>query len=293
MNTSSIDEQLPIIRLGLIGRGIQASKSPFLHESEASAQGIPCSYELIDLDLLSPSIVDLNELLAKLEELNFVGVNVTHPCKQQVLPLLDSLDEYASAVGAVNTIRFEPHHRIGFNTDAWGFEQSFRDQMDMGSLDVVVQFGAGGAGSATAFALLNMGARELRIVDESSERAAHLSTRMKRHFPNRDIFHEMNVAQALIGASGVVNATPVGMVSHPGSVLTPDQLWPELWVADIVYFPLETELLQIARALGCKTLSGRGMAVYQAVRAFEIFTGFAGSPARMNRNFSLATKKMR
>lgn len=271
--------------LGLIGSGIQASKSPSLHESEAAAQGFQCRYELLDLDQLGVGVEHLPVLLAEAERRGFAGLNITYPCKQAVIPFLHELSPQARTIGAVNTVHFTHGRRVGYNTDAWGFAESFRQEMQGASSDTVAQIGAGGAGAATAFALLELGTRRLRLVDVEFPRAEALATTLKGQFPNREIAAWRSVEGAVNGADGIVNATPMGMARHPGSAVPAALLTPSLWVADIVYFPLNTELLQSARIAGCRMLDGGGMAVYQAARAFEIFTGRAADAARMRRHF--------
>ena len=271
--------------LGLIGSGIQASKSPALHEAEAAAQGFKCRYELLDLDQLGVGVEHLSALLAEAERRGFAGLNITYPCKQTVIPFLHELSPQARALGAVNTVHFTHGRRVGHNTDAWGFAESFRHDMAGAATDTVTQIGAGGAGAATAFALLELGTRQLRLVDIQSSRAEALATSLASQFPDRDIRAWRRIEDAIGGAGGIVNATPMGMARHPGSAVPAALLRPSLWVADVVYFPLSTELLQAARAAGCRTLDGGGMAVYQAVRAFEIFTGRAADAARMRRHF--------
>lgn len=271
--------------LGLIGSAIQASKSPSMHETEAAAQGIRCRYELIDLDERGMGIERLGWLLSDLERQGFSGLNITYPCKQAVIPHLHELSPDAEAIGAVNTVLFQDGHRKGYNTDAWGFAQSFRRDMKNVALDKVVQVGAGGAGAATAYALLGLGAREIRIVDLDPGRATSLAAGLALRFPDRQVHAAETLRAALADADGVVNATPIGMSKHPGASVPRELLRPDLWVADIVYFPLDTALLQAARAAGCRTLDGGGMAVYQAVRAFELFTGRPANATRMRRHF--------
>ncbi|HEX8755177.1 MAG TPA: shikimate dehydrogenase [Steroidobacteraceae bacterium] len=271
--------------LGLIGSGIQASKSPALHEAEAAAQGFQCRYELLDLDQLGVGIEHLPVLLAEAERRGFAGLNITYPCKQAVIPFLHELSPQARALGAVNTVHFTGGRRIGYNTDASGFAESFRRDMAGAATDTVAQVGAGGAGAATAFALLELGTRRLRLVDIEFSRAESLAMSLASQFPDREIRPSRRVEEAVCGADGIVNATPMGMARHPGSAVSAALLQPGLWVADIVYFPLSTELLQAARAAGCRTLDGGGMAVYQAVSAFGIFTGRAADAGRMRRHF--------
>jgi shikimate dehydrogenase len=268
------------VLVGLIGAGIQASKSPALHEREAEAQGLRGIYKLIDLDVLKLSPDDAGELLTAAQRLGFAGLNVTHPCKQGIITALDTLSSEAVAIGAVNTVVFDGTQRVGHNTDAYGFAESFRRGLPDVRLDRVVQIGAGGAGAAVAHALLTLGAGTVTLVDLDDDRAETLADQMRRRFgPDRAIASR-DAASALAKAQGVVNATPVGMARYPGMPVPEELLHPALWVADIVYTPLETELLRAARRLG-----GGGMAVFQAAEAFRLFTGIAPDATRMLRHF--------
>jgi shikimate dehydrogenase len=150
-----------------------------------------------------------------------------------------------------------------------------------------VQLGAGGAGAATAYAALDMGAEQVTIVDLVPDRAITLAGRLDPAFPGR-VRVSSDLPASLAHADGLIHATPVGMASHPGLPLSAALLRPNLWVAEVVYFPLETELLRTARARGCRTIDGSGMAVHQAVAAFQIFTGLEADAARMRRFFEEA-----
>jgi shikimate dehydrogenase len=273
------------VLVGLIGKGIQRSKSPAMHEAEAAAQGFRCAYELIDLDERGVGINALPDLLREVESRGFAGVNITYPCKQAVIPLLTDLSDEARAIGAVNTVHFANGTRVGYNTDAWGFAESFRFGLRDAPVGRVAQIGAGGAGAATAYAMLGLGAGNLRIFDVDFDRAASLVRSLAQHFPDRDILAVDEIADAVLHAEGLVHATPTGMASHRGSAVPAGLLRTDLWVADIVYFPLQTELLRQAREAGCRILDGGGMATYQAARAFEIFTGRAADGERMRQHF--------
>jgi shikimate dehydrogenase len=275
----------PPVLVGLIGKGIQRSKSPALHEAEAAAQGLACAYELIDLDVRGVGINALPELLREAERRGFAGVNITYPCKQAVIPLLAELSDEARAIGAVNTVSFRDGRRTGYNTDAWGFAESFRRGLGEVPRDHVAQIGAGGAGAATGYAMLGLGARRLAVFDVDIDRAESLVRSLGERFPDREVRAVAELAEAVRSAQGVIHATPTGMASHRGSAVAANLLRPDLWVADIVYFPLETELLKLARTAGCKTLDGGGMAVFQAARAFEIFTGRSADGERMRQHF--------
>ena len=130
----------------------------------------------------------------------------------------------------------------------------------------------GGAGSATAYAALEMGARDLVVIDTVPGRARALVERLSATFPGRVRVAD-DPREPLRGADGLIHATPTGMHGHPGLPLPEALLRADLWVADVVYFPLETELLRAAKRVGCRVLDGGGMAVYQAVEAFRLFTG--------------------
>jgi shikimate dehydrogenase len=269
------------VQVGLIGAGIQASRSPYLHECEARAAGIACSYHLIDLAQLGVGVESLPQLLDAAEQQGFDGVNITHPCKQSVIPLLDELSEDATIIGAVNTVVFSAGKRIGHNTDCWGFAESFRRGLADVARDQVVLLGAGGAGSAVASAALQIGVRRLVIHDVDGPRALDLAERLRPRFSADRIAAVTDLSEAMAAADGLIQATPIGMLGHPGLPLPIELLRPAHWVAEIIYFPLETELLKLARLLGCRTMDGSGMAVFQAAEAFRLFTGVAPDYERM------------
>ncbi len=268
------------ILCGLIGAGIQGSRSPALHEREAEAQGLHCVYRLIDIDRLRVGVDALPELLRSALREGFAGVNVTHPCKQAILPLLDELSEDARALGAVNTVVFRNGTMSGHNTDWSGFAESFRRGLPDAKRDRVVQLGAGGAGAAIAYAALGLGVRSLSIFDIDSARAAALAAKLgERAEAGKDLEAAMAIAD------GLIHCTPTGMEERPGMALPAALLRKEFWVAEVVYVPLETELLREARKKGCRTLDGGGMAVFQAAGAFRLFTGIEPDTERMLRHF--------
>ncbi|MEE1657093.1 shikimate dehydrogenase [Microvirga sp. CF3062] len=274
------------VLVGLVGTGIQASRTPALHEQEGAEQGLLYVYKLIDLEALGLNAGALPEILTAAQRFGFAGLNITHPCKQAVIPLLDELSPEAAALGAVNTVVLKDGRRVGHNTDWWGFAESFRRELSDVRCDRVVQFGAGGAGAAVAHALLTLGAGEVIIIDTNETRAADLVAALRERFGEGRASVSSSVADAMAGADGMVNTTPLGMEKYPGMAVPANLLRPELWVADIVYFPLETELLRQARACGCRTMSGGGMAVFQAVGAFQLFTGLDPDAGRMLRHFT-------
>lgn len=270
---------------GLIGRGIRESRSPRMHEREADAQGLRLVYSLFDFAELDFHERDLPRMLDALELAGFAGINVTHPYKQKIIEYLDELSSEAERIGAVNTVAFRTGRKVGYNTDASGFEDAFKRSLDAVALNDVLQIGAGGAGSATACALLHLGVRRLTIHDRDMKRAEALLDRMSKHFDPRRIALCADVRESLAASDGIVNATPMGMAEYPGLPVPEGSLRRELWVAEIVYFPLETALLAAARAKGCRVMDGSGMAACQAAGAFEILTGIPADPDRMARTF--------
>ena len=270
--------------VGLIGAGIQLSLTPAMQEEEARRHGLRLHYQLIDLDRTPGSLAQLPALLTAARIMGFAGLNVTYPCKQAVLPLLDALSPEAEAMGAVNTVVNCDGRLVGHNTDGSGWAWGFRRTLPDADLGCVVLLGAGGAGSAIAHAVLGLGAGRLRIVDTDAARAQALADGLNaRHGGRAQMFRD--AAQALKGATGLVHATPTGMAKLPGLPLPAPLLVPSLWVSEVVYFPIETELLKAARAAGCRTVDGGAMAVGQAVGAFELFTGLKADAGRMERHF--------
>ncbi|MFE2279535.1 shikimate dehydrogenase [Streptomyces sp. NPDC059454] len=272
--------------VGLIGSGISPSLSPALHEREAGRQGLRCLYRLLDLDTIGVPPEAVGELLRAARLLGFDGLNITHPCKRLVVEHLDALDPRAEALGAVNTVVFEGGRAVGHNTDVTGFAAAFARGLPDAPLERVVQLGAGGAGAAVAHATLTLGAERVTVVDALPERATDLAAALNRSFgPGRAAAASLDRLPELLGAAdghgGLVHATPTGMAAHPGLPLPAGLLHPGLWVAEVVYRPLETELLRTARAAGCATLDGGGMAAFQAADAFRLFTGREPDSARM------------
>lgn len=276
----------PAFLIGLIGEGIQRSRTPPMHEREGAELGVRYIYRLIDMEKIGVGVEALPELLTAAERLGFNGLNITHPCKQAVIPLLTDLDDDARALGAVNTVVLRDGRRIGYNTDWVGFHESFRRGFPDARRERVVQLGAGGAGCAVGHAALKLGIQRLTIFDVEVPRAAKLAAALCERFGAGRAVAGTNLASSMAEADGLIHCTPTGMKAYPGTALPPELLRPRHWVSEVVYFPLETELLRVAKARGCRTLDGGGMAVFQAVAAFKLFTGLQPDPERMLRHFA-------
>jgi shikimate dehydrogenase len=271
--------------VGLIGAGIQASRTPAMHEREAAELGFRYTYKLIDLDKLNLGAEALGELLISAERMGFDGLNITHPCKQAVIAHLTGLSEEAHAIGAVNTIVMRDGQRIGHNTDTSAFASSFRAGLPGATLENVVLLGAGGVGAAVAHALFHLGTKRLTVFDIEKVRAEHLAAGLCVHFGGGRACVGTDLKAAMARADGLVHATPTGMTTHPGLPIPEQLLAHTHWVAEVVYFPLKTELLKAAERRGCRSLDGGQMAVLQAAEAFRLFTNIQPDADRMRRHF--------
>jgi shikimate dehydrogenase len=273
--------------VGLVGIGVGPSLTPALHMAEGRAHGLDYVYRTIDLREIDVAPERVGDVLTWARALGFDALNVTHPCKQMVIPHLDAVDAAAAALGAVNTVVFDGVRAVGHNTDAPGFATGFAEGLPGAATANVVLLGAGGAGTAVGHALLDLGTDHLTIVDLDVDRASVLAHELSARHPEArvDASSFDKLAVLLPQSDGVVHCTPTGMADHPGLPFDEDLLHRNLWVADIVYRPLDTALLTAARRTGCRTLDGGHMAVHQATTAFQLITGIAPDAARMSRHF--------
>ena len=273
--------------VGLIGSGIGTSLSPQLHEREADELGLRYVYQLIDIDDLGLGAEDVGSLVAQAQRLGFRGLNITHPCKQAVVRHLDDLSADAATLGAVNTVVFTEGRAIGHNTDGLGFTEGFRRGLPAAPIRDVVLLGVGGAGAAVAQAMLRIGVGRLTLVDLDRERAHRVRTALAADAAgNAADISAVGVEclpECLLTADGLINATPVGMTPRHGTPVPPELLRADMWVADVIYRPMETELLQDARSRGCRTLPGGAMVAFQAAEAMRLFTGHEADAERMYR----------
>ncbi|MDO4904962.1 MAG: shikimate dehydrogenase [Lautropia sp.] len=270
---------------GLIGEGIQASRTPWMHEQEGRAQGLRYRYRLIDTAQLGAGVDDLPRLLAQAEAEGFRGLNITYPFKQRVVPLLHELSDNARALDAVNTVVLRDGCRIGHNTDCSGWAAAFARGLPDVTRDEVVLLGAGGAGSAVAHAALLQQVGRLHVCDTVAIRAQRLVDDLQARFgADRAVVCD-DLQHAMKQADGLIHCTPTGMAKQPGLPLPAEWIEPRHWVSEIIYFPLQTELLRVCRRKGCRTLDGSGMAVFQAVDAFRFFTGLEPDVGRMLASF--------
>lgn len=269
------------MKAALIGNGIGASLTPGMHEAEGRAQGLNYTYESWDTAKAPWSTQSLPEILDQAQARGYAGLNITHPHKMAVVAHLDELSGAAQALGTVNTVVFRDGRRIGYTTDYSGFGAALKANALPTEGAHVVQYGAGGAGSATALALVDAGAR-VTLVDSLPERAQALAAQIAKARPDATI--ETGPCDPAT-VDGAVNATPLGMDAYPGMAFDPAHLGTHAWVADIVYFPMDTALTKAATARGLRVMQGGAMALFQAVDAFELITGVTPDAARMGASF--------
>jgi len=264
---------------GLIGAPIAHSASPAMHERAAEALGLRGHYQLIEV--AGADAAGLAMMLEGVRRLGFAGVNVTFPYKEAVVPLLDELAPAAATMAAVNTVVARDGRLIGHNTDTTGFARAVAPLLAP-SGNAVAVIGTGGVGKAIAFALASLKVTDLRIFDSEPARAEKLAALLAKHGGARVA---TSVEDALRGATGLVNGTPVGMLPNRDTPVPTSLLRENLWVADAVYSPLITPLLAAAQAKGARIMTGRELAIYQAADAFELFTGLAPSTEIMGEAF--------
>jgi len=269
-------------QVGLIGSDLSLSLAKVIFERAARELDLDAAYRVLDVADNS-AYGDLAATLGELQDQGYVGTNVTHPFKKSVIAELDELSADAEALGAVNTVVFTDGRRVGHNTDWYGFARSFETMLGQVDKGTVVQLGAGGAGVAVAHALLQVGVQDLILLGRNRTRTAASADALLRMHPSAVVRPDTldTLAAYIGGADGLVNATPMGMPAHPGSPVPTELLDPRLWVHEVVYQPLETELVRQARAAGCLTVGGEHMFVYQAVENFRLFTGIRPGPERM------------
>ena len=271
---------------GLLGVPIAQSAAPAMHERAAAALDLHFHYQLIEV--AGAGREELKLLLEGIRRLGFAGINVTFPYKEAVLDLLDVLSPGAARIGAVNTVVVRDGRLIGHNTDTSGFARAVAPLVAASPHGPIALIGAGGVGKAIAFALADLGVAALRIFDSEHAKAARLAGQVEGRV---NAGASDSVEDALRGVVGVVNASPVGMLPNVATPVPDTLLHAGLWVAEAVYSPLWTPLLIAARAKGATVMTGRELAIHQAVDAFELFTGYVPSASEMGIAFDSVMAK--
>ncbi len=274
------------VHVGLVGQGLSLSLSPAIHETEGRNLGFDYRYEVFDSDI-EDRFAHLDAVLEQMVSQGFAGSNITHPFKQTVMSYLSAIDPVAKIIGAVNAVVVHSTGLAGHNTDWVGFLRSLEHNVADLPHERVVQLGAGGAGSAVAYALLHFGVSHLDLIDVDVDRAGELAHRLRPHFPHATVEASPpdQLSRCVPRSNGVVNATPMGMTQHPGLPLPAELITSERWFHDVVYMPLETELIKRASAVGARVAGGGDMVVFQAAEGIRLFTGSDPQTERMREHF--------
>jgi len=271
--------------IGLIGYPLKHSVSPYFQQAALDYYRLDIRYEAWETTL-----AELPDIVKSLRKPQNVGANVTVPYKETVLPLLDGVDELASAIGAVNTIVKKEDKLVGANTDAYGFIEAMDKERHFDPRGKkVVMLGAGGVARAVSFVLLQRKIASLAISDGIFERASALakdlvghsegaSSKSKDSGPSISAFEWQNLdsARTLAGCDLIVHCTTIGMKDSPQERQSPLRLEviPKgILVYDVVYNPGLTPLLRLAQQGGANTLGGLPMLVYQGAASFKLWTG--------------------
>ena len=266
------------LRLGLIGDNIVRSRSPLLHKLAGKMCGIEVTYEaLIPADLK----LDFDAVFERCRRNGYRGINITYPYKERVVSKLAVENQTVQLIGACNTVVFDSPRPRGLNTDFSGFIDAFRGVFGLASPGVVAVIGAGGAGSAIAFALAQLGAKSMRLFDVNRASAERLARTIASTSKEIEVEVAMLIGDAVKGADGLVNCTPLGMIGHNGTAIPSGLIRSQRWAFDAVYTPVETEFLVNARAAGLSIMSGYELFLYQGINAFRIFTGRDVDPAAL------------
>lgn len=259
-----------MLRLGLIGDNIARSRSPLLHRLAGKQTGIDVTYDrMIPKDMGE----DFDTVFDSCAGRGYRGINVTYPYKERAARKVAINDPLVRAIGAVNTVLFEPDGAKGQNTDYTGFIAAYRGVRGDAAPGTACLIGTGGVGRALAFALVALEADEIRLVDRDIAKAEALAAELRAVSGAPRIAVESDASKAALGATGVLNGTPVGMVGYGGTPLPASAMAGAAWAFDAVYTPVDTQFLQDAEAAGLKVISGYELFFYQGVHAWAHFAG--------------------
>lgn len=240
----------------VIGYPIGHSLSPIIHNAAFDYLQLPFHYQALEFREPELAIIEMLEN-------NYRGYSVTLPHKTVIINYLDNLDPLAKKIGAVNTIINEAGKLRGFNTDVSGAITSIQEKMDISGKKVVL-LGAGGAARAIGFGLKEKKAK-VHIMNRTLKRAQELAEDLQATFSTFD-------SNLLEDSELIINSTPVGMYPHNDQTII-DEIPEGTIIMDIIYHPLETKLLQLAKKKGCQIINGSAMFLYQAAEQFRLFTG--------------------
>ena len=253
---------------GLVGFPIRHSLSPCMHNAAFSKLKIKAKYKLFEL---KPQ--QLKDFLSSLKKKNICGFNVTYPYKEEILEFLNSKSLGVNEIGAANTVVVDKAGKLrGFNTDYLGFSAHLKELKVKPRRVAII--GAGGAAKAVCFALAKMKITRLCIYDIDKFKALSLFKKLNSSFPKTkfDVANRLENLE-ILDKDLLINASPVGMRKTDPCLVAPDDLHAGLFVYDLIYSPLETKLIILAKERNLNFSNGLGMLLYQGVFAFEYFSG--------------------
>lgn len=258
------------VKLGLIGDNIARSQSPRLHRVAGALTGRAVTY-----DRLVPKDMGLSfdEVFEMARAQGYHGINVTYPYKEVVTARVTVADPLVRAIGAVNTVVFDPVGPKGFNTDYTGFMNAYRAVRGDAEPGIVCLIGTGGVGKAVAFGLIGLRARAIRCVDLDRDKAEALADALRALGSLTRIETFADAPSAAQGCDGLINCTPLGMAGIGGSPLPAPAMQGAQWAFDAVYTPVDTPFLQDAAGAGLEVVSGYELFFGQGIDAWAIFTG--------------------
>lgn len=258
------------LKLGLIGDNIARSRSPLLHRLAGLQNGMAVEYDrLIPRDMGE----DFDTVFDRAAGRGYRGINVTYPYKERAAAKVVIDDPLVRAIGAVNTVLFGPDGPRGQNTDYTGFIAAYRGARGDLAPGIACLIGTGGVGRALAFALIALGAREIRLVDRDPAKAEALAADLRAVPDAPPVSVHPDAEAGATGASGILNGTPVGMVGYGGTPVPATALTGAEWVFDAVYTPVDTQFVQDAEAAGLDVISGYELFFFQGVHAWAHFAG--------------------
>ncbi len=273
---------MPDLHLGLIGDNISASSSPRLHRLAGAQNRMAVQYDsLIPAEQGKP----FEELFKHCRQSGYDGLNITYPYKETVIRYVTVQDPQVARIGAVNTVVFSSDGPLGFNTDYSGFLSSYQKERGTSDPGPVLLVGTGGVGRAIAFALLTLGARDIRLSDCSLERAYALAADLRAAVSDPiTVTVGRTVSELAEGVKGLLNCTPLGMVGRSGTAIPAEDIPGAEWVFDAVYTPVDTQFLQDAAKARAQIISGYELFFYQGVNAWTFFSRRPLNEAQLRRS---------
>ncbi len=259
------------MKLGLIGKHIQKSRSPELHHWLGQHNKNETTYELFDCELENESA--LLDLLLDLKSKGYTGVNVTHPYKVWAWNLIPKTERTAKTLGALNTVLLNKEELVGMNTDCTGFKRAYQNHFSDKAPKKVLLKGAGGVGRAIVFGLAQLNVEHIYIFDSFKNSQQSLIDDLIAIGVSVSGVEESELITCSKECEGLVNATPVGHYSTPGRSYSEDQIFSPTWIFDAVYTPVETEFVKLAKQKQAEIISGYELFINQGIDAYEMFIG--------------------